>query len=112
MRRCLATDSRGVGGGVLGDEADPRELRRAVAGASAEHRDRARGRREQPDGQMQQRRLARTVRPDEPDDLALGDAQGAVAQRPAPPVPLAETARLDDGAHATPSAKQLRNAVR
>ena len=35
-----------------------------------------------------------------------------LGERPAPSVALAEAAGLDDGAHATPSAKQLRTAVR
>ena len=103
----------GVGRGVLGDEADLLEPGSAVAGASAEHRDRSRARREQSDGQVQQRRLARTVRPDEPDDLAFGDGQVAVAERPLAPVPLAEIVRLDDGAscHAFGEAVAERGAV-
>ena len=102
----------GVDGGVLGDEADPGQLRRPGRGVIAEDADRAAGRREQPGGQVQQGGLARAVGADEPDDVAFGDGQRAVAQRPGPPVPLAQPAGLDDGAHATPSAKQVRNAVR
>jgi hypothetical protein len=95
----------GVGGGVLGDEADPGELRRIRGGGLAEDRDRAAGRRDQSGGQAQQGGLARAAGADEPDDVALGDGQRAVAQRPGPPVLLAEPAGL-------PSAKQVRNAVR
>ena len=98
----------GVGGRVLGDETDPCRAASGRRRASAEHGDRSRGRGEQPDGQMQQRGLARPVGPDQPDDLALGDGEGAVAQRPAPPVPLAQSLGLEDGGHATPSAKQFR----
>ena len=100
-----------VGRGVLGDEADCAQLRRG-AGAFAQNRDRARGRREQPGCQLQERGLAGAVRPDQPDHPAGRDREGAVGQRPAPPVALAQTACLDDGAHAAPSAKQPRTAVR
>ena len=57
---------------------------------------------QQPGGQLQQGGLARAVRADEPDDAALGDGQRAVAQRPGPPVLLAEPAGLDDSAHQRP----------
>jgi hypothetical protein len=99
-------------GGVLGDEADPGQLRRSGRGALAEDGDRAEGRREHPGGEPQQGGLARSVGADESGDAALGDGQRAVAQRPGPPVPLAKLAGLDDGVHATPSAKQVRKAVR
>ena len=60
-------------------------------------------RREQPDGQLQQRGLARAVRADEPDDLAFGDGQGAVARAPSVrPYCLPSPSGLDDGRHATP----------
>lgn len=55
---------------LLSHEADTPEFRRAARRASAEKLDRARRRYEQPDGQMQQRGLARTVRADEPDHPA------------------------------------------
>ena len=97
---------------VLGDEADPRQLSRSVGGLTAEHCDRSRCGGQQPDGQMEQRGLAGTVRSDEADDLAVWDDQGAVVQGPTPPVLLAERNGLEHGGHATPSAKQLRNAVR
>jgi hypothetical protein len=102
----------GVDGGVLGDEADPGQLRRPGRGALAEDRDGAAGRREQPGGQVQQGGLARAVGADEPGDVGLGDGQRAVAQRPGSQVGLAQPAGLDDGAHAAPSAKQSRKAVR
>jgi hypothetical protein len=44
----------GVDGGVLGDEADPGQLRRPGRGALAQDGDRAAGRREHPGGQPQQ----------------------------------------------------------
>ena len=103
----------GVDGGVLGDEADPGQLRRPGRGTLAEDSDRAASRRQQPGGQAQQGGLARAVGADEPGDVAFGDRQRAVAQRPGPPVLPAQPAGIDDGAHhATPSAKQARNAVR
>ena len=94
--------------------ADPGQLRRADGGRLAEDADRAAGGRKLPGGQPQQGGLARAVRADQPlHDVALGDGQRAVAQPPGPPVGLAQPAGLDDGAHhATPSAKQVRNAVR
>ena len=102
----------GVDGSALGDEADPGQLRRPGRGALPEDGDRAAGRREQPGGQAQQGGLARAVGADEPDHVAFGDGQRAVAQRPGPPVGLAQPAGRDDGVHATPSAKQSRKAVR
>jgi len=71
----------GVDGGVLGDEPDPGELRRPGRGALAQDGDRAAGRHEHPGGQPQQGGLARAVRADEPDHVAFGDGQRAVAQR-------------------------------
>src|SRR6202012_2645188 len=54
------------------------------------------GRRSQPDRQVQQRGLARPVRADQGSDVAGGDLQGALAQRPRAAVPLAKAARLED----------------
>jgi hypothetical protein len=102
----------GVDRGVLGDEADPGQLRRPGRRALAEDGDRASGRQQHPGRQAQQGGLARAVGADEPGDVAFGDGQRAVAQRPGPPVLLAQPAGRDDGTHATPSAKQSRNAVR
>ena|SRR5689334_6715117 len=56
--------------------------------------------------------LACPVRAHEPGDLAFGNAQAAVPERPRPSVPLAEVVRLDDGGHAAPSANEVRTAVR
>ena len=81
---------------VLGDEPHSPELCRARCGTLPEDGDMPRRRREQPDGEMQQGRLAGPVRPDEPDDFALGNRQGAVRERPAPLVALGEPAGLDD----------------
>jgi hypothetical protein len=57
---------------VLGDEANPGELRRGAARAPAQDADLSRVRVEQPGGQLQQGRLARAVRPDQPSDPAGG----------------------------------------
>ena len=108
----MAGDGKpGVDRRVLGDEADRAQLRRG-AGAAAEDRDRARGRREQPGRQLQQGGLARAVGPDQPDHPAGRDREGAIGQRPAPPVALAKSAGGKDGGHAAPTAKQPRTAVR
>ena len=56
----------GVGGGVLGDEADLGQLGRRRRRAAAAHLDRARGRRQQPDGQAEQGGLAGAVGADQP----------------------------------------------
>ena len=95
---------RGVGRGVLGDEADPRPAARGRApgtppstsivpavGAS------------RPTARLQQGRLAGAVGADQPDHPAGRDLQGAVRQRPGAPVPLAEAAGLQDGGHAMPA---------
>ena len=55
----IADRQPGVDRRVLGQEPDPGQLRRAGRGRAAEHLDRARGRRQQADGQVQQSRLAR-----------------------------------------------------
>ncbi len=72
----------GVGGRLLGDEADLRELGRAAGRPAAEDLDRAGGRREQADRQVQQRGLAGPVGPDQADDPPGGDGQVAVATAP------------------------------
>ncbi len=103
------------GAGLAGDAvAVEREgvAARAGRGALAEDGNRAAGRREHPGGQAQQGGLARAVGADEPDHVTFGDGQRAVAQRPGPPVLLAQSAGRDEGVHATPSAKQSRKAVR
>ena len=61
---------------------------------------------------MEECRLTGSVRADEPDDSPSWDPQGAVLERPLASVLFAESTRFDDAAHATPSAKELRNAVR
>ena len=108
----LVHSEPGVGGCVLGHEPDPSELRRSVGRTTTEHLNRTGGRSEETDAQMQQGGLPCTVRSDQPDDLPFGDGQSAVGEGPAPSVPLAEAGSLQYGGHATPSAKQLRNAVR
>ena len=70
-------------------------------------------RREQPDRQMKQGGLARAVGSDETDDLSFRDRPGSspcsAHLRPyCLPSPCVSMRR----GHATPSAKQLRNAVR
>ena len=83
--------------------------RRSAPGRSPEHVDRPLGRVEQPDREVQQRRLARAVRADEPDDAAGRDRERAVAQRPAAAVALARARRPRAPArHATPSSPSAR----
>ena len=103
---------RRVGRRVLGDEADPPELRRALGGTAVEHLDRARRRLQQADREMEQRRLAGPVRADEPDDLPGGDRERAVAERPAPAVLLAEPVGLKNGGHATSRSAEDRKVSR
>ena len=67
--------------------------------ASAEHPHRARVGLQQPDGQVQQRALARAVRPDQRGDPAGRQLQRAVPQRPGAAVPLAEPVGLQDHVH-------------
>ena len=86
----VADRQAGVRRRVLGDEPDPGELRRALRGPRAEHLDAARVRGDQPDGEAHQGRLAGPVRSDQPHHAPGRDREGAVSQRPPPPVPLAE----------------------
>ena len=78
----------GVGGRVLGDEADPGQLRRAGGRPAAEDLDRAGGRRQQPDGEVQQGGLARTVRADQPDDAPGRDRSACSRSAPSAPYRL------------------------
>ena len=93
----LGDGQPGVRRGVLGDEADLGQLRRAVGGAAAAHLDRARRRRQQAGGQAQQGGLPGAVGADQPDDPPGRDVEGAVRQRPAPPVSLAQSLGPQDG---------------
>ena len=102
----------GVGRRVRRDEADLGELVWSVTGLPSSTLIDPRARRQQTDREVEEGRLTRSVRADEPDDSARGDRQRAVLKRPLPAVLLAEAIRFDDAAHATPSAKALRNAVR
>ena len=90
----------GVRRGVLRDEADLRQLRRVGGRSSAAHLDRPHGRGQDPDHETEQRGLAGAVRPDQTGDPADRDLEGAVPQRPASPVLLAQAAGRHDGAHA------------
>ena len=84
-----------VEGRFLRDEADAGELGGVACGLIAEHLDRAGTWREQPGGEIEQCGLARAVRADETDDMATGDAQRAVLERPAAPIALAEALGLE-----------------
>jgi hypothetical protein len=88
-----------VGGGVLGDVADPRQLRGACGGRFAEYLDATGGWREHPAGNLQQGGLARAVRPDQADDVPWRDLQGAVGQRLTSAVFLTQRVGLQYGAH-------------
>ena len=74
---------RGVQRRLLREEADARELIGRCRDLVAEDGDRARARIDQTDSEMQQRRLAGAVRPDEPRDVAGRDLERAAdsAQR-------------------------------
>jgi hypothetical protein len=78
-----------VGRRVLGDETDLAELF-AAAWRAAEHGDRSRAWGEQPDGELEQGRLAGAVRADQAHYPADRDLERAVGERPPPPVPLTE----------------------
>jgi len=80
-------------------------------GVAAEYLDRAGGRRQHADGQVQQCRLPGTVGADQPDDPPCGDVQRAVRQRPVAPVALAQPLGAYDGGHATSSRAAVRNVV-
>src|SRR4029453_11452393 len=61
--------------------------------------------------QVEQGGLAGAVGADQPDDPPGRDVQGAVGQRPAPPVPFAQSLGLDDGGHALSSSAAVRKLV-
>ena len=81
---------------VLRHERGPVQRARRPGGPAAEHADRAGRRGHQADRHVQQRGLARPVRADQGDQVPVRDGQRAVAQRPGPPVALAEPSGLDD----------------
>ena len=81
---------------VLGDEGDPLERVGRARGHAAEHGHAALGGLGQADRHGEQGGLAGPVRADEGDDMAAGNVEGAVAQRPGAAVPLAERGRFDD----------------
>src|SRR4051812_10135339 len=89
---------------LLRDEADARkELPRLLLRRATEHGDAAARRPAEPDRKLEQRRLARAVRPDESSDGAGRDLERASAQRPRRSVALAEVIRSERGnaTHAT-----------
>ena len=92
----------------MGDETNAGELGRGSARSSSEHGDRPRARLQEADGEVEQRGLSSAVWADEPDDLAVGDREGAFRERPLVAVSLAESVRLDDRGHATSSAAEDR----
>ena len=71
---------------------------------ATEDGDRSSARPQESHGELKQRGLAGTVRPDEPDDLAGRNGERALRQRPLMAVALAEAIGLQDGGHATSSA--------
>ena len=92
-----------VQGHVLRDECDPVQCGRGSDGDVSEDGDLAFGRCCQSDGDVEQRCLAGAVRADESDEVAFGDGEGAVPQRPVGAVAAAELGRLED-VHAAPPA--------
>ena len=81
--------------GVLRDEGDAVERLGRAGRDAAEHGDLPAGLADEPDGQLQQRGLARPVRADQGDDPSGRDGQRAIAQRPGAPVALAEAVCLN-----------------
>src|SRR5215813_2911605 len=90
----------GVRRRVLRDEADPRKVVRIARRLPAEHLDRAGRRREQPDRQLQQGRLAGTVRSDQADNVPGRNAKRAVHERVSASVPFAEADGVQYRGHA------------
>ena len=112
MREVLGDRQPGVGGGVLGDEADPAELGGAVAGTPPSTSMVPDVGASNPTARWSRVVLPAPLGPTRPTTLPSGmaSAQSRSAQRrpyrlPSPFVSI-------DGGHATPSAKQLRTAVR
>ncbi len=83
-----------VGGRVLGDEAHLGQLCGTGRRLAAEHLDAARRGSQQAHRDVQQGRLAGTVRADQAHDPAGRDGEGAVGQRLASPVPLGQALGL------------------
>src|SRR6185437_4676461 len=88
---------------VLRDETDLGELRLAARRLAAQYPDGAGSRGEEADSQVKQGRLARPVGSDEAGHVPGRNAQRAVGQRPALPVPLAEPPGFQDCGHLTSS---------
>ena len=65
-----------------------------------------------PTARCRERRLARSVRADKADDSSFRNGKSAFVECPVAPELLAKSVRLDHRAHATPSAKRFRTAVR
>ena len=76
--------------GVLRDEADVAELFGARRRNLAQHVDGAAVGRQETDGEVQQRRLARAIGSHEANHVPGRDIERAVTERPLPPVALAE----------------------
>src|SRR5258708_12451968 len=99
-RRVVAGEEGGVAAGGGG------------GGGGAEDTYLTRGRHQQPDSQVQQRRLARTVRPDQPDPVPCRETERTLLQCPATAITSSQPGGLDRGRHAAPSEKPFRMAVR
>ncbi len=97
---------------LLAQVADVGQERRILARGATVHRGPARGRPGQPGEQTQQRGLARSVRPDERGDPALGDGDRAVVQGGDLAVALGQTAGLDRESHAISSSSAARKVTR
>ena len=95
----------------LREEADLGEHRRLAKGVAAEHGERALGRGEQARGEREQRRLARGVRPGEPDDLAFGNGKRAAPQPPVTMEALAKVPRVEREPHAAEARLAWRKVV-
>jgi hypothetical protein len=91
---------------VLGHEADFRQEARIVARTLADHAQLALGRRQQPDEQVQQRRLARAVRADDGSDRTGGKLQRQIARCPEPAVATPYADRFDGHAVSSAPIKQ------
>ena len=100
---------------LLGDEADPRQLPRAVTRMAAEDGGPYPWWCEQSDGQMPSEwTCPAPFGPTSPTTFPSGIARVQSRERPPPAVALAEPVGLgvEDVGHATPSANRLRKAVR
>ena len=110
--KVLGDRQPGIGRRVLGDEANPRELCRTIAGASAKYRDRPAVGASSPTARCSSVVLPAPFGPTRPTTLPSGMDKVQSWSADFRPYCLPRSVRFDDGRHATPSANKLRTAVR